>query len=116
MTNPAAGDNDDAREFVRNLFSTADSPPRDIVPGSGPTREDYLRWNDMADTIVEVTVPGEVICDADGIPNGMTPATTQTVYAAAVVVSTVDLAKVGLTPGDVPKLRVLDPPETQAQR
>src|SRR4051812_41563107 len=53
-------DNDEMQEFVRHLFSTADSPPRDVVPGSGPTRGDYLRWNDMADTIVEVSVPGEV--------------------------------------------------------
>jgi hypothetical protein len=54
-------DDDEMREFVRRLFSTADSPPRDVVPRSGPTREDYIRWNEMADTIVEVTVPGTVI-------------------------------------------------------
>lgn len=110
------GNNDDEmREFVRNLFDSTDSPPRDIVPGSGPTRDDYLRWNDMADTIVEVTVPGEVLLDADGIPNGMTPATTQTVYAAGVVVSTAELERCGLTHDDVPNLRVLDPPDKQAQ-
>ncbi|HEY7053684.1 MAG TPA: hypothetical protein VH496_16345 [Mycobacterium sp.] len=108
-------EDDQAREFVRHLFSTADSPPRDVVPGSGPTREDYLRWNETADTIVEVTLPGEVLLDSDGVPNGMTPATTQTVYAAAVVVSTAELAKVGLSPDDVPNLRVLDPPGKQDQ-
>lgn len=109
--------NDDeiGREFVRHLFDSTDSPPRDIVPGSGPTREDYLRFNDMADTIVEVTMPGEVICDVDGTPNGMTPATTQNVYSAGAVVTTAELAKVGLTPTDVPNLRVLDPPTKQEQ-
>lgn len=100
---------DDERQFVRDLFNTDNLPPADIVPGSGPTREDYLHWNDSVGTGTQVLQPGEPVLDVDGIPTAMPPAEVVGVYFGGAVVTRAELERVGLTPDDVPNLKVIDP-------
>ena len=96
----------DDEEFVRRFF--ASSVPRDVVPGSGMTRQDYLAQNAAAGTWAEVVISGAPVCDPDGTPIGMTEPTKQTVYRGPTVVTRAELAKVGLTPADVPNLVIED--------
>lgn len=106
MTDPT--DDDEAREFVRHLFGDAsDAPPRDVVPGAGPTREDYLRWNEQTGTASEAPRHGEPILDANGIPTAMPAPTTETVVFGGVAATVEDLAAVGLTPEDVPNIHII---------
>lgn len=102
---------DEERAFVRDLFNPDGAPPADVVRGPGPTREDYLRWNDSVGKGTQVTQPGEPVLDVDGIPIAMPPTETVDVYLGGVVVTTAELARVGLTPDDVPNLRVLNAKE-----
>lgn len=99
---------DETRAFLRNLFASGREIPRDVVPGSGLTREDLLRRNEMADTWREVTTPGEMTFDVDGMPTGFGPPTTEQVYDAGTVITRSQLEATGLTEADVPNLIVTD--------
>lgn len=106
----------DELDWLRNAIDRAESAPPDVVPPTGLTREDLLRMNDNTGTWTEVHTPGEVICDADGIPIGMTAGETNTVYFGGATVTPAQLEAVGLTPDDVPNLDVVDPPKRKDQK
>lgn len=104
---------DETRAWVRNLFARArddQGPPPDVVPPERRPmdRAELLRLNDQSGW-AEVTIPGEVILDADGIPTGVGPSRTETVHRSTTV-TTDDLESAGLTPDDVPELVVVEPP------
>ncbi len=101
---------DETRAFLRRLFADTDVVPADVVPGTGATRDDYLRWDAAVDTVTEVTRHGDPILDADGIPAAMPAPTTERVQFGGVAVTAAELARVGLTPEDVPRLHIIDPP------
>ena len=101
------------RDYVRRLFGDADRPPADVVPGEGPTRADYLRWNGATGKPSTGTRPGEVLLDPDGIPIGVGPSTEQTVIFGGVAVTRSELARVDLTPEDVPNLHLLPEPNNE---
>lgn len=83
--------------------------PRDVVPGSGLTREDILAMDEAIGTRVNVQTPGEVLCDVDGIPTAVEPTRHRTASLAGVVLTSRDLQRVGLTPEDVPNISVVTP-------
>lgn len=99
---------DETRAFLRGLFEDRDEIPRDVVPGSGPTREDLLRQNEIAETWQEVTTPGEMTVDVDGLPTGFGPPTTEHVYVGSSVITRSQLKGAGLTEKDVPNLTVIE--------
>lgn len=105
---------DETREFLRRLFDSSDRPPEDVVPHERATpaemREHYLRMNAIAGTWVEVTIPGDVILDPDGVPIGVGESRTELTYHGGAVVMRYQLEDVGLTPEDVPNLSILDHP------
>lgn len=97
---------DDDRSFVRDLLSGA-GVPADVVRGAGPARADYLKWNAAVGTTTAVTQPGEPMLDVDGIPHAMPEPTVAAVTFGGVAVTVAELARVGLTPGDVPNLSII---------
>lgn len=109
-------DERDQLAWLREALDRAEPAPPDVVPGAGPTRESWLRMNDAVGTWTEVHTPGEVICDADGIPIGMTAGEVNTVYFGGATVTPAQLEAVGLTPDDVPNLNVVDPPKRKDQK
>ena len=116
MTDINDHDDDEMRAYVRHLFDSGDdAPPDDIVDRgkeTGLTREDLLRQNELAGW-GEVTVPGKVDFDNDGIPNYVGPSTTEVVHRDTVVYRSV-LVRLGMTEDDVPNIKVIDdPPERQ---
>lgn len=98
-------DDDAEREFVRELFSQP--VPRDVVPPTGLTREDVLRMNDNTGTWTQIHTPGEVVEDTDGNPIGVTPDEVETVYFAGAAMTEHELEQLGLSPEDVPNIRIL---------
>lgn len=111
-------DSDDDREDrlaeLRAAFDAADAPPTDVVDRGawrGLTAEDIRALNDSAGTWAEVTTPGEIKEDVEGIPSGVGPSTTNTVYRGGAVVTRSQLYKVGLTEADVPNLIVMNDPK-----
>lgn len=102
---------DETRAFLRHLFDEQDPVPRDIVPGTGPDRETLLRQNEMVGTWNEVTTPGDVLLDPEGVPIGVGPPTTERVFFGGLVITAAELARVGLTPAHVPNLTVTDRPK-----
>lgn len=104
---------DETREFLTHLFEAADSVPEDVVPPTQLTRDErrehLLLMNRIADTYAEITIPGEVILDIDGLPVGVEAARTETVMRGGAVISTRDLELAGLTAEDVPNLCVVAP-------
>ena len=101
---------DASRQFVRDLFRRDDTVPADVVQSTGPTADDYRRWNDATDTYTEVTRYGEPMLDADGIPNAMPAPIVENVLFGGVAVTATELARVGLTHDDVPRLHLIGPP------
>ncbi len=58
--------------------------PRDVVPRGKPSPEAVAALLEANGREVQLTLPGEVILDADGIPTGMTEPTT---HSAVLMVS-----------------------------
>lgn len=98
---------DEEREYVRRLFAEDADMPRDVVPGSGMTRQDYLDQDAAAGTWTAVT-GSKTVFDPDGMPCGATPPETVDVYRGGTVVTADELAAVGLTPADVPNLKIIE--------
>lgn len=100
---------DENRDFVRRLFAT-EAPPADVVPPTPLTpeerREHLLAMNANAGW-AEVTIPGQVIVDPDGVPTGVEPSRTETVHRGAAVTRS-ELERAGLTAQDVPNLTIID--------
>lgn len=72
-------------------------------------RADYLRQNAQVGTYYQP--PPELIEDVDGIPAGFAPSDCEWGYRGGVGVTLAELAAVGLTPADVPKLTIINPPK-----
>ncbi len=106
---------DEMLDWLRQAFDRADNPPHEYAGETiGLTREDLLAQNEAAGTWAEVTIPGKVDFDVDGVPSGVGPSTTEAVYRGPTVVTRSQLAALDLTPEDVPNLVVMDdPPERQ---
>lgn len=98
---------DEIRAFLRRLFADTDAPPVDVVPGTGPTRDDYLRWNAAVGTTSAVTTYGDPIEDIDGVPAAVPEPTTTAVTFGGVGVTVAELERVGLTSDNVPKLTII---------
>lgn len=111
-------DDDQARELLRALFRSTDTPPPDVVPPQRreSTAESYRRMNEAVGKVVTGTEPGEVLLDADGVPIGVGPTRqVRSIFGGAAV--TVDqLARVGLTPQDVPNLTIINPPTPRQEK
>lgn len=116
MTEPDEDGDDDRRELARRLFDPSNSPPADVVPGSGLTREVLLAQNAATGTWQKVRIPGEVILDVDGNPIGMEPSREESVCFGGTVVTRSQLEKLGLTPDDVPNVKVMDDPTPKEKR
>lgn len=100
---------DDAREFVRRLFAT-EAPPEDVVPPTPPTPEErraHLLAANAAAGWAEVTVPGQVIVDHDGVPIAVEPSRTERVHRGTAV-TPAELERAGLVAEDVPNLTVIE--------
>ena len=104
---------DETRDFLRHLFDKAEAVPSDVVPVTKATpaemRAHYLHMNEIAGTWVEFTTPGEVILDPDGMPIGVGESRTELAYHGGVVVTRAELEATGLTPEDVPNVRIWEP-------
>ncbi|WP_133167772.1 hypothetical protein [Mycolicibacterium austroafricanum] len=72
------------------------------------TREQILRLNDAVGTAVNVSEPGEVLTDTDGVPIGVGPTTTTRATLGSWPVYRVHLDAAGLTADDVPNLTIID--------
>lgn len=107
---------DETRDWVRSVFGKNPPPPRDIVPGSGLSREDLLRQNANVGSVVDFHIPGEILEDSDGNPIGMTPSRTEKTIFGGASVTPAQLEAVGLTPDDVPNLDVVEPPRRKDQK
>lgn len=103
-------DEEEMRQFVRDLFRRDDTVPTDVVQSTGPTADDYRRWNDATDTYTEVTRYGEPMLDTDGNINAMPAPVVENVLFGGVAVTATELARVGLTHDDVPRLHLIGPP------
>lgn len=112
-------DHDERRAFLRRLFDAPrQTVPADVVPQREPNRDErrehLLTLNANADTWAEMTVPGDVILDVDGMPIGVSAPRTEGVYRAASVITERDLERAGLTADAVPNLTVVPTPTTRS--
>lgn len=86
---------EEVRAWVRAIFAGTGDTPRDVVRGEGLTVEALDRqnanqgWN-------EVTRPGEITLDLDGIPTGVNAPTTEIVHSDTIV-SPSELHRLGVT-------------------
>ena len=85
-------------------------PPRDVIPPPPPSREDILRWNAAmaAGTTMNISEPGEILTDPDGVPIGVGPSSTTRETIGCMPVYRDQLAAAGLTEDDVPNLTIID--------
>lgn len=99
-------------DYLNNLFR--EPAPKDTIRGPGLTREALKRMNDATDSVVTVTEPGEVIFDADGIPNGVAPSRTTQAFMGGAIITQGDANRLGLSPDEMateyPNVRVIDVP------
>lgn len=90
------------------MTSSNQRRPKDVVPSTPPTREDVLRWNDTVGTVVNVSQPGDIPTDPDGIPLGVGPTSTTRDTIGLIPITRDQLAAVGLTEDDVPNLTIIN--------
>ena len=82
-------------------------PPKDVVPAAPLTREQILHLNQMIGTAVNVSEPGEILTDTDGVPIGVGPTVTSSATLGSWTVTQADLDAAGLT-ADAPRLTIID--------
>lgn len=90
-------------------------PPRDVVPilrRPPDQRQALIDLNSVVGQKVATYTGPEVVCDADGVPLAVGEATWAH-RVLAVAVTAEHLARVGLTPADVPNLRIINQEEQQ---
>lgn len=92
---------DETREFLQQLIASSEDVPRDVVPPSGLTLADLRVASDAADTWAEITEPGELLLDVDGVPCGVGPTQTIEVYRAGMCITQAVADRLGLTPADL---------------
>ncbi|WP_127783259.1 hypothetical protein [Rhodococcus sp. X156] len=105
-----------ARDALATLLNNL--PPRDVVGGGGLSRE-WLRTanaNASAHQPMPVTVPGEVVCDADGLPIAVGPATTMTMFASRVTITRGEADALDVAAGELPHVRIVEPPHRADQQ
>jgi hypothetical protein len=91
-----------------------DQHPPDVVPRHGLTVEalDALA-SGIGPADVEISEPGAVLLDVDGLPAGVAAPTRTRAALAAVVITRRELDQLGVTPDDAarrwPRLRVVEP-------
>lgn len=96
---------DETREWLHSIFG--DPVPRDIVPGSGLTREDVIAQNAATGTTRDVVVPGQPIEDADGNIIAMTAPRTEAVTFGGTVITQAQADKFGLTQEEIPNVKIV---------
>lgn len=88
--------------------------PEDVVRyGDQRTAEHYQRMNDRTGQSIVFRTPGQPIEDVNGSLVGMTPASEEPATFYGAIVTRHELERVGLSPEDVPNLRVIDAPNPQ---
>lgn len=71
------------------------------------TRNQLLELNAAVNRPVTVKEPGEVLTDLDGTPTAVGPTTKSEASIFGAIVSTGEVAAAGLTPTDLPNLRII---------
>jgi hypothetical protein len=80
----------------------------DIVERQPLTREQILKWNLLAGNKVDVTLPGELVEDLDGIPSSVGPSkVTPGATFTHLTVTRPELDATGLTPEEIPHVRIV---------
>ncbi|BBZ63422.1 hypothetical protein [Mycolicibacterium monacense] len=98
---------DETRDWVRQVFSTAERTPQDVVPTPGLTREALERQSAAAGKPCSGTIPGKVICDPDGIPIGVEEARTVTGIFGGTVITEAEAERLGIAPGELPGITII---------
>jgi hypothetical protein len=88
-----------------------DAAPADVVPRPALTRETVELMDRLAGRQVEVTWPGRIIEDVDGIPNAVTPATTTVASVAGFTITRAEADRLGIDPTNYPNVRIIDTEE-----
>lgn len=92
------------REWLRCTFG--DPPARDVVPGGGLTVEALRRMNDAAGTVVELTIPGEVVTDVDGLPIAVAPPRVERAELGGAVITQAEADRLGIDPADFQNIHI----------
>lgn len=83
-------------------------PPEDVVPRRGLDADTIQMLDAAQGQQIEITIPGNVLTDPDGVPIGVEAPTVATGSLAGVTIARADLAATGLTPQEVPNVRITD--------
>lgn len=113
MTDEHDNDRDELRDQLAALFDRSDAAPRDVVPSEGLTLDDIRRADQLMNTQVTGTIPGEVVTDVDGVPIGVGPSQTVTSEFGGMVISQADVDRLGINPDDHPSIVGVWPPNRQ---
>lgn len=102
-------------DYLRDPFGT---PPTDVATTKRQlTRESLKRMNDLVGSDVTYTEPGEVLEDADGIPNAVGPTTTTQAFFGGIAVARHEVDALGITADelarDFPNITIIDAPTTK---
>lgn len=81
---------------------------------SAQDRARLLRLNELVGQSLNVIVPGEVLLDLDGIPAGVTASRHLPALTLGAVIASTELDRAGLTPEDVPNLKIIYPEGDQS--
>lgn len=98
---------DEMRDWVRQVFGTAERTPPDIVPTPGLTREALERQSAAAGKPCSGTIPGKVICDPNGIPIGVEESRTVTGIFGGTVITEAEAERLGIEPGELPGITII---------
>ena len=95
---------DDLLDMIRR----ATNRPHDVEPQKGIDKATVLAFNAAAGTMSEVTEPGTVECDPEGIPDKISEGSTSHASMGSLLITRAALEAVGLTAEEVPNVRVTD--------
>ena len=113
MTTHDDNDRQEFREYARALFANVECPPRDVVPPTGLTREALERQSAAYLKPCISTIPGEVICDTDGYPIGVTESRSVSAIFAGTAISKVDADRLGIAAGELPGIHIIETRNTE---
>lgn len=85
--------------------------PNDIVPRRSMNADELRELDAFIGREVEVTMPGEVIADRDGIPAWMTQPTTSSAFLSGATLTAAEVRAAGLTAADIPNITIIDTEE-----
>ncbi|KUI37595.1 hypothetical protein AU195_18275 [Mycobacterium sp. IS-1496] len=98
---------DQMREWAREVFGSAERPPQDIVPTPGLTRKALERQSAATGKPCTGTIPGKVICDPDGIPIGVEESRTVTGIFGGTVITEAEAERLGIAPDELPGITIV---------